>query len=79
MDNEVSAGDIVRMRKPHACGNDVFHVTRVGCDVKIRCDKCKALIMLDRAAFIRFRKTTISGGAGEPPNGNIETSKYKWE
>jgi len=63
MDNTVNVGDIVRMRKPHACGNDVFHVTRTGCDVKMRCDKCKALIMLERAAFVRSRVQIIGSGA----------------
>lgn len=29
-------GDIVKMRKPHPCGNDLWRITYVGADIKMR-------------------------------------------
>ena len=34
-------GDIVKMRKPHPCGNDLWRITYVGADIKMRCEKSK--------------------------------------
>lgn len=44
-------GDLVRMRKPHPCGSDKWVVTRTGADVKIRCEGCGRVVMLDRVEF----------------------------
>ena len=52
-------GDTVRMKKQHACGNDLFTITRVGADVKIRCDGCGRVVMLDRLAFLKAAKKII--------------------
>ena len=49
-------GDVVRMKKPHACGADTWTVTRVGADVKIRCHGCGRVVMLDRLAFLKAAK-----------------------
>ena len=52
-------GDTVRMKKPHACGNDLWTVTRVGADVKIKCLGCGRVVMLDRQDFIRMGKKVL--------------------
>ena len=44
-------GDLVQMRKPHPCGSDKWVVTRTGADVKIRCEGCGRVMMLDRVEF----------------------------
>ena len=51
-----SLGDTVRMKKPHACGNDLWMVIRTGADVKIRCRECGRVVMLDRLAFMKAAK-----------------------
>ena len=51
-----SLGDTVRMKKPHACGNDLWMVIRTGADVKIRCQECGRVVMLDRLAFMKAAK-----------------------
>ncbi|HPZ00648.1 MAG TPA: DUF951 domain-containing protein [Clostridiales bacterium] len=38
----------VKMRKAHPCGNDLFVITRVGMDIKLRCLQCGREIMLPR-------------------------------
>ena len=46
----VELGDIVKMKKKHPCGNDLFTVTRVGMDFKLRCNLCGREVMLPRSA-----------------------------
>ncbi len=52
-------GDTVRMKKPHACCCDTWTITRVGADVKIRCEGCGRIVMLDRLAFLKSAKKII--------------------
>ncbi len=54
--NSFGVGDTVVMRKPHACGSNEWTITRTGADVKIKCNKCGRVVMLDRADFIRSAK-----------------------
>lgn len=56
---EITLGQTVRMRKAHACGNDIFIVMRVGADVKIKCVRCGHVVMLDRITFNKRFKCTI--------------------
>ncbi|WP_071429063.1 DUF951 domain-containing protein [Angelakisella massiliensis] len=45
---DVQVGDVLEMKKPHPCGCNLFLVTRVGMDFKIRCQKCGHLVMVPR-------------------------------
>ena len=40
--------DILTLRKPHPCGGTSFQVTRVGADIKIRCETCGKYLNLTR-------------------------------
>ena len=51
MDKTYKLNDQVIMKKPHACGTNLWKVTRVGVDIKIRCIKCNHEIMMDRLEF----------------------------
>ncbi len=53
-------GDIVTMKKPHACGTNRWSVIRVGADVKIRCLHCGRIVMMDRADFVRMGKKAVA-------------------
>ena len=65
-------GDVVRTRKPHPCGGDTWTVMRTGADIKIRCDTCGRVVMMDRETFLRRRKALVSrpdpaaGGPASP-------------
>ena len=59
MENSFSLNDQVIMKKPHACGTNLWNITRVGVDVKIQCNNCKREIMLDRLEFIKKMKKVI--------------------
>ena len=48
------------MKKPHACGENKWKVTRVGVDVKIKCVGCNHEIMMDRLEFMKKLKGVIN-------------------
>ena len=50
------------MKKPHACGANEWTIIRVGADIKIRCNQCGRIVMLDRADFIRMGKKVVPAG-----------------
>ncbi len=55
-----NVGDVVKMRKPHPCGSDLWVITRVGMDFKIKCQGCQHLVMLPRTKFERMVKAVVS-------------------
>ena len=61
MKNNYKLGDIVEMKKPHACQTNKWQITRVGVDIKIKCINCNREIMLDRIEFDKKLKKIIGG------------------
>ena len=59
---EIKLGDIVRLKKPHPCGNDQWRVVRLGADIGIRCLGCQRRVLLARPVFERRVKEFISRG-----------------
>ena len=57
-------GDIVKMRKPHPCGNDLWRITYVGADIKMRCEKCSSLVIDLGMKPKRVKKLVSSAEAG---------------
>lgn len=41
-------GDVIRLKKPHACGGYDWRVTRLGLDIGLACTTCNRRIMLPR-------------------------------
>jgi len=63
MENEtILIGDVIKSRKPHPCGSDEWTVIRTGADIKMKCNKCARIVMLDRDTFLRRRKAVLSHG-----------------
>ena len=58
-------GDRVILKKPHACGENLWEITRVGADVKLKCLNCSRVIMLDRLEFLRRAKKLMPSGKDE--------------
>lgn len=56
----IALGDVVQMRKAHPCGSDKWTIVRTGADVKMRCQGCGRLVMLDRAEFEKRVKKLVS-------------------
>jgi len=44
-------GDVVRLRKPHPCGNEDFEVVRLGADIGLNCTRCGRRILLPRSTL----------------------------
>lgn len=66
----VLIGDVVRTRKQHPCGSDLWTVMRTGADIKIRCNTCGRIVMMDRETFLKRRKETVSR-TGKAPGGSV--------
>ena len=56
---EISLDDIVRMRKPHPCGEYEWCVVRLGADIGIKCLTCGRRVLLPRGEFERRLKTIV--------------------
>jgi hypothetical protein len=56
---QFSVGDIIETKKKHPCGNSIWEVTRVGADMKMKCQGCGRIVMLDREAFVKRVKKII--------------------
>lgn len=59
-----NVGDIVKMRKAHPCGSDLWQVTRTGMDFGMKCQGCGHFVMLSRVKFERMVKSVVAP-AGE--------------
>jgi len=60
MNNEYKLNSVVIMKKEHPCGSNEWIITRVGADIKIKCQKCGRSIMLPRIEFNKKLKKVIS-------------------
>lgn len=59
MANKYKLGDVVEMKKQHACGTNKWQIIRVGVDIKIKCLKCNREIMMDRLEFEKKLKKVL--------------------
>lgn len=60
IDHNYQVGDVVKMRKNHPCGGDIWSVIRIGADFRIKCQTCGRSVMLPRKRFVRQVKELIS-------------------
>jgi hypothetical protein len=68
---EFRLGDVVRLRKPHPCGNFDWTVVRLGADIGLRCNQCQRKVLLPRRTLERRMKSFLSRGpAGEADSEN---------
>lgn len=56
MDKTFALNDEVIMKKSHACGNNLWTITRMGVDIKIKCNSCGREVMMDRLEFSKKLK-----------------------
>ena len=59
-------GEIVVMRRAHACGSDRFAVTLVGLDVRLSCAGCGQRVILSRER-LRGRVVDVVGRVAPEP------------
>ena len=58
-------GDLVKMRKAHPSGNDLWKITYVGADIKMICEKCGRTVMLERPVFDKRVKKLVQSAVDE--------------
>jgi len=63
---QIRMHDIIEMRKKHPCGSVLWLVTRIGADIKIKCEGCGRVVMMDRVDFLRRRKKVVQQGPEAP-------------
>lgn len=56
---QYNVGDVVKMKKPHPCGSDLWEVTRTGMDFGIKCRGCGHFVMLARPKFEKAVKAVV--------------------
>ena len=56
---DLRIGDVVRMKKAHACGGHLWEVKRLGTDIGIACQKCRHYLMLRRSYLERRVREVI--------------------
>jgi hypothetical protein len=57
---EIQLGDIVRLRKKHACGSFDWRVVRLGVDIGLVCQGCQRRILLPRPTFTKRLKGIVT-------------------
>ena len=52
-------GTQVIMKKQHPCGTNLWEITRLGADIKIKCLNCKREVMIPRIDFNKKIKKIV--------------------
>jgi hypothetical protein len=61
---ELRIGDVVRLRRRHPCGGDIWRVDRLGADIGLRCASCGRHVLLERAVLERRIAAFVARGDG---------------
>ena len=57
---EYDLNDVIEMKKEHPCRKSKYwKITRMGADIKVKCEGCGAVIMFPRYEFDRKIKRVI--------------------
>ena len=51
-----AVGDIVKMKKAHPCGSDLWEILRTVMDFGLKCQGCGRFVMLPRPKFEKMAK-----------------------
>ncbi len=49
--SDYTLGTKVIMKKQHPCGTNLWTITRLGADIKIKCDNCGREVIIPRIEF----------------------------
>ena len=61
----INLGDVIEMRKPHACGANRWTVIRTGADIRVQCTHCRRALLMPRPQLVRAIRT-IEPAANAP-------------
>lgn len=63
---KIGIGDVLKLKKKHPCGSDLWEVTRTGMDIGMRCLGCNRRVMVPRAKIERRVRQIIPFGEIPP-------------
>jgi len=63
---QVDLDDVIRLRKPHACGGYEWTVARLGADIGLKCSTCGRRVLLTRREFEKRLKAFVRRAAESP-------------
>ena len=49
-------GDVVRMKKRHPCGSELWRILRTGTDFALKCEGCGRVVQIGREKFRRLER-----------------------
>ena len=61
---ELKLGDVLRMKKTHPCGGNLWEVVRLGADIGIRCQECGRQVLLQRSYLERRVREVMRPATG---------------
>ena len=47
-------GDIVKKKKAHPCGSNLWEITRIGVGFKLKCQGCGHIVVLERPKALKI-------------------------
>ena len=59
MDKNYTLGTKVIMKKAHPCRINLWEITRLGADIKLKCTGCGRLVMIPRVEFNKKLKKIV--------------------
>ena len=54
-------GDLLELKKPHACGANCWEVVRLGADIRLKCGECGRTVLMPRVKVERRIKRFLDG------------------
>ncbi len=51
---------VVKMKKPHPCGANLWKIIRLGADIRIKCLSCERSVMIPRTKFEKRVKHVLT-------------------
>lgn len=67
---ELQTGDVLVLKKPHACGANAWRVYRLGIDIGLKCNACGRLVLIPRSKLTRRIRQITRGGETFKPRPN---------
>ena len=60
---ELRVEDVLRLKKPHPCGENAWEIYRVGADIGLRCQGCGRMTLLVRRDVERRVRRILRDGS----------------
>lgn len=58
--HKIEIGDVLVLKKGHPCGENKWKVIRTGADVKLECQGCNRVVMIDRPTLNKRIKKVVN-------------------